>query len=71
MTRLDRAFLHAIVETPHDPTARLVYADWLEEQGRDDMALYWRGEACMGVVGLLHQVAAREEKRRQWMRERQ
>jgi uncharacterized protein (TIGR02996 family) len=29
----DTAFLRAIQERPDDDTARLVYADWLEEQG--------------------------------------
>lgn len=26
-------FLHAILAAPHDPSPRLIYADWLEEQG--------------------------------------
>src|SRR5579884_4103642 len=32
MTR-ENAFLQAILENPADDTARLVYADWLEERG--------------------------------------
>jgi uncharacterized protein (TIGR02996 family) len=31
--RDDRAFIEALVENPADTTTRLVYADWLEEQG--------------------------------------
>lgn len=33
-----RAFLQAIQENPRDQTTRLVYADWLEENGLDDTA---------------------------------
>ena len=29
----DEAFLQAILEAPEDETPRLVYADWLEDQG--------------------------------------
>jgi uncharacterized protein (TIGR02996 family) len=32
-TKQDRAFLDAIIEDPEDDTPRLVYADWLDEQG--------------------------------------
>jgi uncharacterized protein (TIGR02996 family) len=34
----DEAFLQAIQEDPDDDTPRLVYADWLEEQGNPDGA---------------------------------
>jgi uncharacterized protein (TIGR02996 family) len=34
----DQAFLQAIQEDPDDDTPRLVYADWLEEQGGSDGA---------------------------------
>src|SRR5262245_19361390 len=30
----DEAFLHAIAENPDDDTVRLVYSDWLEENGQ-------------------------------------
>src|SRR5580765_6413365 len=36
------AFLQAIRDEPHDPVHRLVYADWLEEQGDDDRAAFLR-----------------------------
>lgn len=44
MTSDERAFLDAICEQPHDDTARLVYADWLTEQGRSDRAEFVRVE---------------------------
>lgn len=31
---MERAFKSSIQENPHDPTHRLIYADWLEERGR-------------------------------------
>ena len=34
MTQDERAFLDAIADNPEDDTARLVYADWLEEHSR-------------------------------------
>ena len=42
----EEAFLSAIAETPEDLTPRLVYADWLEEQG-DPRADYLRGRCQM------------------------
>lgn len=33
MTATDTGLLHAILERPHDDTARLIYADWLDDQG--------------------------------------
>lgn len=36
------AFLRAIAEAPADPVPRLVYADWLLEQGEDDAEAFWR-----------------------------
>ncbi len=41
MTRresLDAAFLRAVCEEPHSDTPRLVFSDWLEEQGGADSA---------------------------------
>ena len=38
----DEAFLQAMVETPDDDTPRLVYADWLEENGDADRAEFIR-----------------------------
>ncbi len=37
-----RAFLATICKTPNDDGARLVYCDWLEDQGRSDEALLIR-----------------------------
>jgi uncharacterized protein (TIGR02996 family) len=41
--RDEAAFLEAIREDPNDDAARLVYADWLEEQG-DSRCEYLRLE---------------------------
>jgi uncharacterized protein (TIGR02996 family) len=38
----DEAFLHAIRATPSDDAPRLIYADWLEEQGQTDRAEFIR-----------------------------
>lgn len=38
----EQAFLAAICEASEDDTPRLVYADWLEEQGRDERAEFIR-----------------------------
>jgi uncharacterized protein (TIGR02996 family) len=44
MTSDERAFLDAIREQPNDDTARLVYADWLTENGRSDRAEFIRAD---------------------------
>jgi uncharacterized protein (TIGR02996 family) len=38
----DEAFLQAILESPDDDTPRLVYADWLDENGDSDRAEFIR-----------------------------
>lgn len=43
----ERAFLQAVQEDPANDTPRLIYADWLEEQGRPDRAHFIR-EQCAG-----------------------
>jgi uncharacterized protein (TIGR02996 family) len=43
------AFLAAIDSVPSDPTTRLVYADWLEEQGLDQEAALQRWEARLAT----------------------
>src|SRR5262249_30128914 len=35
-------FLHAIAENPGDDTVRLVYSDWLEENGQPERAAFIR-----------------------------
>jgi uncharacterized protein (TIGR02996 family) len=35
---LERAFLQAIIDTPEDDAPRLVYADWLDENGQPERA---------------------------------
>ncbi|MGF1583451.1 MAG: TIGR02996 domain-containing protein [Gemmataceae bacterium] len=36
----EKSFLDAIAADPENTTIRLVYADWLEEQGRTEAAEY-------------------------------
>src|SRR5262245_25880719 len=38
----EEGFRNLLAENPHDPELLLVYADWLEEQGRPDDALAMR-----------------------------
>jgi uncharacterized protein (TIGR02996 family) len=38
----EQGFLQLLAENPHDPELLLAYADWLEEQGREDDALATR-----------------------------
>ncbi|WP_171473205.1 TIGR02996 domain-containing protein [Frigoriglobus tundricola] len=44
MSTDERAFLDAIIAAPDDDTARLVYADWLTENGRPDRGAFIRTE---------------------------
>jgi uncharacterized protein (TIGR02996 family) len=46
------AFLHAIAETPEDDTPRLVYADWLEENGNVERAEFIRVQIELARVGM-------------------
>ena len=47
----DAAFLQAITAAPGDNTARLVYADWLDEQGRPG-GNFLRVECDLATLGL-------------------
>ena len=42
MSAADRPFLAAILDSPDDDAPRLVYADWLDEQGDHDRAEFIR-----------------------------
>jgi uncharacterized protein (TIGR02996 family) len=46
----DEAFLAAILEAPDDPTPRLVYADWCEENGKPDFAYALRWMLARGLA---------------------
>lgn len=41
---IERGLLEALQREPHDWAARLVYSDWLEQQGDDEDAAFVRGE---------------------------
>ncbi len=44
MTTTGKQLLRAILENPHDDEVRLVYSDWLEEQGKQNQAQFLRLE---------------------------
>jgi len=46
----DEAFIRAIVDTPGDDVARLVYADWLDDRD-DPRGAYLRAEAEWANTG--------------------
>jgi uncharacterized protein (TIGR02996 family) len=45
----DQAFLLAVAENPADPASRLIYADWLDEQGDPAAADLRRGDGALKV----------------------
>ena len=49
MNPLETAFLKAILDAPGDPVPALIYADWLEEQGRVGEAALVRW-CCSGTA---------------------
>lgn len=50
----ERAFVQMIAAEPGDGGARLVYADWLEEQGEADRAAFLRLEAQLAHTPVTH-----------------
>src|SRR5262245_22517606 len=46
----EHAFLRAIKEKPHDDTLRLVFTDWLEENGQPERAEFVRLQVERGDV---------------------
>jgi uncharacterized protein (TIGR02996 family) len=46
----EQAFLADIVGNPDDSGPRLVYADWLDEQGRPEQATFWRSEQAAALA---------------------
>jgi uncharacterized protein (TIGR02996 family) len=59
----ERALLAAIIAQPDDDTARLVYADWLQEHGREE-----RAELIRAQVGLARprQITETARQRSEW-----
>jgi uncharacterized protein (TIGR02996 family) len=47
LTAQDEAFVQAILEEPEDDTPRLIYADWLQDQGEEDRAEFIRGQIAL------------------------
>jgi uncharacterized protein (TIGR02996 family) len=45
---LEDAFVGDILRNPQDATPKLVYADWLDERGRPDLAFAYRWMATRG-----------------------
>jgi uncharacterized protein (TIGR02996 family) len=46
----DDAFLKAIIESPDDDGVRLIYADWLDENGRPDRAAFIRVQTALAAL---------------------
>jgi uncharacterized protein (TIGR02996 family) len=42
----EEAFLHDIAAAPFNAAVRLIYADWLLDQGREDESYAWRWAAA-------------------------
>jgi uncharacterized protein (TIGR02996 family) len=59
-------FIRAIIENPEDSTARLIYADWLEENGKEDYAEFIRVQCRMadslGLTEVQHDTLRQREK---------
>jgi uncharacterized protein (TIGR02996 family) len=49
-----RAFLQAILEAPDDDTPRLVFADWLDENGEPERAEFIRAQCRSATLPRLH-----------------
>jgi uncharacterized protein (TIGR02996 family) len=62
----DVAFLQAIVENPGDTASRLVYADWLEEQG-DELAADLREEGLLKIWANGTVFWHLEQRKRTWL----
>ncbi len=58
----DENFIQAILETPEDRALRLVYADWLEEQGDP------RGQFLRVTQGMWETPICTARYRKLWMR---
>lgn len=58
------AFLNGIIETPDDDTVRLVYADWLEENGERERAAFIRLQIKSERAESVTDNPAREQARR-------
>jgi uncharacterized protein (TIGR02996 family) len=54
----EEAFLKAMLAAPLDSSPRLIYADWLDEQGRQDEAAFWRQHSPVEVAQFFHGGAA-------------
>jgi uncharacterized protein (TIGR02996 family) len=61
-TARGRAFLRTICETPGDDTPRLVYADWLEEDGWAEQAEFIRLQIRLGPVDVTGRLS-RDQRR--------
>jgi uncharacterized protein (TIGR02996 family) len=64
----ESAFIAAVRDSPEDDGPRLVYADWLDEQGDPELAA--RAEFIRVQCGLAHLPAGHPEKPGLFVRER-
>src|SRR5262249_52085188 len=58
------ALFRAICEQPDDDAVRLVYADWLEENGDPELAEYIRREVALAKVPEYDEAHARKARAR-------
>jgi uncharacterized protein (TIGR02996 family) len=63
MVSLEEAFLREIRERPHDDTPRLVYADWLDDDGRPERAEFIRVQCRLAQLPTGHPERPALEKR--------
>jgi uncharacterized protein (TIGR02996 family) len=61
----DEAFLQAIIENPEDDAPRLVYADWLDEQGCSERAELIRIQCELAHMAVFNDQRRQLQKRQQ------
>jgi uncharacterized protein (TIGR02996 family) len=63
---MGRAFQRAIAEKPDDDTPRLIYADWLEENGWPEQAEFIRLDIELAAAGAGEGGSGRRRRDRRW-----
>lgn len=62
----EQEFLQALRDSPADTSLKLVYADWLEEQGRVDEAMKYRSTCPYCHSTMLHEFTLYSEVRKEY-----
>jgi uncharacterized protein (TIGR02996 family) len=63
----EEALLLTLLDRPHDPAVRLVYADWLEDHGEDDLAEWLRLHTAARPAYRQRLRELRERHRHDWV----